>query len=105
MALPVFELLSPIEKVTPPGVLDWEGSSEDVKEARESYFVTPERTIIITEWEGLLHEVIYQAPLEGKPAIDNRNDYLFRSYGDGHSWKEILDNGFGKTYRREDSER
>jgi hypothetical protein len=52
-----------------------------------------------------LHEVIYQTPAEDDAASADRNAALFAHYGDGHPFNEILDNGYGKTYRRADMER
>ena len=52
-----------------------------------------------------MHCVIYQAPLGDETAIESRNAGLFEHYGEGQEWDEILDNGFGKTYRREDMRR
>ena len=49
--------------------------------------------------------VIQSAPAGDEDASVERNETLFAHYGDGHAFNEILDNGFGKTYRRADMER
>ena len=61
--------------------------------------------IILTTWQGKLHEVIYQTPAKDEDAAASRNAAQFVHYGDGHPFNEVLDNGFGKTYRRADMQR
>lgn len=52
-----------------------------------------------------LTEVIYRTPAESVEDASRRNDWLFAHYGQGDGWTEILDNGFGRTYRRTDQQR
>jgi hypothetical protein len=61
--------------------------------------------VILTAWHGKLHEIIYQTPADDDEDAAERNESLFAHYGDGYECNEILDNGFGKTYRRADLER
>jgi hypothetical protein len=65
----------------------------------------PEGHILVTEWCGLVHEVIFQTPGRTEEEAAARNQNLFQFYADGLEWNEILDNGFGKTYRRSDLQR
>jgi hypothetical protein len=59
----------------------------------------------VTEWRKAVHEVIFQTPARTRKQAAARNAALFDFYGEGHGWNEILDNGFGKTYRRADLQR
>ncbi|MEU2576402.1 hypothetical protein ACIP3B_11040 [Streptomyces anulatus] len=54
---------------------------------------------------GRLHEVIYRTPADSVEEASRHNDRLFAHYGQGAGWTEILDDGFGKTYRRTDQRR
>jgi len=105
VSLPLFELLEPSDTVSAPGELIWEGPHEKAAEAHQKRYEIPEGHVILTTWQGKLHEVIYQTPLEDETASAHRNASLFDHYGDGNDFNEILDNGFGKTYRRSDMER
>jgi hypothetical protein len=105
MRLPLFALNTDSNSVTSPGQLVWGGPDEETEGAYESRFQIPEGHVILTTWRGKLHCVIYQTPLGDETAIESRNAGLFEHYGDGQEWNEILDNGFGKTYRREDMQR
>jgi hypothetical protein len=71
----------------------------------ESAYQIRKGQIILTRWLGCLHCVIYQTPLDAGAPQDRRNATLFEHFADGHPWNEILDNGFGKTYRRTDMQR
>jgi hypothetical protein len=105
MALPLFTLFAPSKTLVLSGELLWQEPHEKAKRAQDRCFQIDEGRVILTTWKGALHCVIYQTPLEDETAIDSRNAELFDHYGDGMAWNEILDNGFGKTYRREDMER
>jgi len=105
MGLPLFRLLDPADNVAEPEVLVWEGPHEKAAGAHQRRYEIPEGHVILTMWQGKLHEVIYQTPMEDEEASSDRNAALFEHYGDGHAFNEILDNGFGKTYRRADLER
>lgn len=105
MGLPLFRLLEPEDDVAEPGDIVWEGEHEKATGAYQRRYEIPEGHIILTTWQGKLHEVIYQTPVECEEASANRNAVLFDHYGDGHPFNEVLDNGFGKTYRRKDMER
>ncbi|WP_327145928.1 hypothetical protein [Nocardia sp. NBC_01327] len=48
--------------------------------------------------------MIFQTPAESEAAAAERNACLFAHYGQGLGWNEVLDNGFGKTYEREDQQ-
>lgn len=105
MSLPLFELLEDADAVPVPGELVGEGPHEKAAGAYQRRYEIPEGYVILTTWQGKLHEVIYQTPLEDEVASADRNAALFDHYSDGHAFNEILDNGFGKTYRRSDMER
>jgi hypothetical protein len=105
MALPLFTFLTPAKSIPLPGELVSEGPHEHAKRAIDRLYRIPEGHVILTLWKGKVHCVIYQAPLEDETASESRNAGLFAHYGEGKVWNEILDNGFGKTYRREDMER
>jgi len=105
MALPLFRLLEDADGITPPGELVWEGPHHKAAGVHEQRFEIAEGHVILTTWQGKLHSVIYQTPAEDDAGAARRNKELFAHYGDGHTFNEILDNGFGKTYRRADMER
>jgi hypothetical protein len=102
--LPLFCLLSIADELTAPGDLVDE-SSHDRVDARLRTFKIGGGNIIWTIWNGRLHEVISQTPFEHEEKAIARNQSLFEHYGEGHEFHEILDNGFGKTYRRADQQR
>ena len=105
MSLPLFRLLDSADAMTPAGAIVWEGPHETVEGAYQRRYEIAEGDIILTVWHGKLHEIIYQTPAEDDDAAAERNAFLFAHYGDGHKFNEVLDNGFGKTYRRADMER
>lgn len=103
--LPLLPLLVPWATIAPPGRLIWEGPHEYAKDARERHFEVSQGKIILAQWRGKVHEIIYQMPLDLGRASRRRNRILFDHYGQGHAWKEVLDNGFGKSYWRADRKR
>lgn len=105
MDLPYFRLLEPADGIAEPGELVWEGPHEKASGAYQRRYEIPEGHVILTTWRGELHEVIYQTPAEDDETSADRNAKLFMHYGDGQPFNEILDNGYGKTYRRADMER
>ena len=105
MDLPYFRLLEDADGIAEPGELVWEGPHEKAAGAYQRRYEIPEGHVILTTWRGKLHEVTYQTPAEDDEASADRNAKLFTHYGDGRPFNEILDNGFGKTYRRADMER
>jgi len=105
MDLPLLRLLEPADGIAEPGELIWEGPHEKAAGAYQRVYEIPEGHVILTTWQGKLHEVTYQTPEEDEEASVDRNATLFDHYGDGHPFNEVLDNGFGKTYRRADMER
>ena len=105
MELPLFSLLQDASTLADPGELEWEAAHDHAEGAYERGFRIADGQIILTIWLGKLHAIIYQTPLEDEIAIQSRNAELFEHYGEGHDWTEILDNGFGKTYRRADMQR
>jgi hypothetical protein len=105
MPLPLFQLLADTDHVLLIGKLIKEEPHEKVIDAYTQRFEIAEGHYILTFWHNKLHEVIYQTPMADKRNIDDRNKKLFSHYGDGKLFNEILDNGFGKTYRRTDMER
>lgn len=105
MILPIFRLLDPADALAEPGELVWEGPHEKVAGAFERQYTIPGGHVVLTIWRDHLHEVIYQTPADDRAAAVKRNEDLFAHYSDGHAFIEILDNGFGKTYRRSDKQR
>lgn len=105
IALPLFQLLSVPNHIVPIGELIGEESHEKAIGAYVQRFEIPDGYYMLTFWQNKLHEVIYQTPLADKNEAANRNTQLFLYYGEGKTFYEILDNGFGKTYRRTDMER
>jgi len=93
VSLPLFELLEPSDTVSAPGELIWEGPHEKAAEAHQKRYEIPEGHVILTTWQGKLHEVIYQTPLEDETASAHRNASLFDHYGDGNtsmkSWTTV----------------
>jgi hypothetical protein len=105
MKLPLFRLLDPADRIAEPDALVWEGLHEKAAEAYQRRYEIADGHLILTTWQGRLHEVIYQTPAEDEESSAVRNGALFAHYGDGHPFNEVLDNGFGKIYRRADMER
>jgi hypothetical protein len=103
--LPVFKLLAPIEDVRPPGELVETVPHDEVPSALTEVHATDNGHVLLTTWNGRLHEVVYQTPSDSEADSLRRNEALFAGYGEGQTWKEILDNGFGKIYRRADGQR
>lgn len=103
--LPVFKLLTPIETFEVLGPAVESEPHEKVAGATVQVYEIEAGRVLLTIWNGVLHEVIYQTPMEFADESDRRNDALFRHYGEGHKWNELLDNRFGKTYRRADMQR
>jgi hypothetical protein len=105
MSLPLFLLLDPVDGPVPLGELVWDGPHEKAEGAYQRRYEIADGHVILTTWHGKLHEIIYQTPADDEAGSASRNEELFAHYGDGHEFNEILDNGFGKTYRRADMER
>ena len=89
----------------PPGELVDSSPHEHAAGAVVHRFTVPEGFVLVTIWRDVVHEVIYQTPCEFEEDSKARDRRLFAHHGEGHEWREILDNGFGKTYRRADLER
>ncbi len=103
--LPVFKLLTPIDALKAPGSIIESEPHEKAAGATVHVYEIDSGRVLLTAWNGLLHEVIYQTPMEFEDESHRRNEMLFKHYGEGHEWNELLDNGFGKTYRRADMQR
>lgn len=103
--LPVFKLLTPIDAVNPAGILVESAPHENATGATVQVYEIDAGRVLLTAWNGLLHEVIYQTPMEFEDESLRRNESLFKHYGEGLIWNELLDNGFGKTFRRADMQR
>ncbi|MEV6662850.1 hypothetical protein [Streptomyces nigra] len=104
-AVPLLELLCTADEVRVPGELESSSPHENTPDAVVDRYVVDGGRLLLTVWRGRLHEVIYQTPAESEQDAARRNDRLFAHYGQGDGWTEILDNGFGKTYRRTDQRR
>ncbi|MFF7008054.1 hypothetical protein ACFY9Y_19435 [Streptomyces fimicarius] len=98
-SLPLLELLCSADEIRVPGELTSSGPHEHAPGAVVDAYVIDGGRLLLTLWHGRLHEVIYQTPAETGEDAARRNDRLFAHYGQGEGWNEILDNGFGKTYR------
>lgn len=105
IGLPLFRLLGSADCIAEPGELVWEGPHEKAEGAYLRRYAIAEGHVIVTTWQGKLHEVIYQTPAEDGASAADRNATLFAHYGEGYGFNEVLDNGFGKTYRRADMQR
>ena len=103
--LPTFELLTPVDDLVVPGDLLGEAAHEKAAGATMSAYGIAEGQLVLTEWNGCLHEVIYQTPRVTVGEAQERNEQLFIHYGGGQAWQEIMDNGFGKVYRSADMQR
>ena len=101
----MFALDTDAESVSPPGMLIWRGPHDYAKGAVDSRYEVPEGCVIRTRWFGRLHCVIYQCPRRSEFDRKHYDAILFSGYGDGNVWNEVVDNGFGKTYRRGDMKR
>ena len=104
MTLPAFLLRQEAGLVRDPGVFEGESSHRTVEAAVDRAYLIPEGRIILTVWRGRLHGVVYQTPLETEEESQKRNDVLFHHYGGTHEWREVLDNGFGKSFWRSDQD-
>ncbi|KAF2775964.1 MULTISPECIES: hypothetical protein [Streptomyces] len=102
--LPLLELLCAADEVRVPGELESSLPHENAPDAVVDAYTIDGGRLLLTLWRGRLHEVIYQTPAESAEDASRRNDRLFAHYGQGDGWTEILDNGFGKTYRRADQQ-
>lgn len=103
--LPLLELLCAADEVRIRGDLESSNPHEKAADAVVDRYVVGGGRMLLTFWRARLHEVIYQTPAESEEDTSRRNDRLFAHYGHGDGWNEILDNGFGKTYRRTDHQR
>lgn len=103
--LPLLELLCAADKVRVPGELESSCPHENASDAVTDTYVVDGGRLLLTLLHGRLHEVIYRTPAESVEDASRRNDRLFAHYGQDDGWTEILDNGFGRTYRRTDLER
>ncbi|MFD0421418.1 hypothetical protein [Streptomyces parvus] len=103
--LPLLELLCAADEVRPPGELASSVPHENAPDAVVDTYVVDGGRLLLTLWHGRLHEVIYQTPAESEEGAARRDDRLFSHYGQGDGWHEVLDNGFGKTYRCTDQRR
>ncbi|MFE6982488.1 hypothetical protein [Streptomyces griseus] len=97
--LPLLELLCSADEIRLPGELTSSSPHENAPGAVVNTYAVDGGRLLLTLWRGRLHEVIYQTPAESGEDAERRNDRLFAHYGQGEGWNEILDNGFGKTYR------
>ncbi|NEB36547.1 hypothetical protein [Streptomyces sp. SID14515] len=97
--LPLLELRCSADEIRLPGELTSSSPHENAPGAVVNTYAVDGGRLLLTLWRGRLHEVTYQTPAESGEDAARRNDRLFAHYGQGEGWNEILDNGFGKTYR------
>lgn len=100
--LPLLELFATANEVRVPGDLERSSPHENVPDTVVDWYMVDGGRILVTFWCSRLHEVVYQTPAVTEQDALRRNDRLFAHYAQGWSWNEVLDNGFGKTYRRTD---
>lgn len=106
MARPLLPVFLPLtQDVTPPGREVYVGAHEHVSDACVRQYEVPQGHIVLTLWSGRLHEVVYRTPAASMEAARSKREELLGAYGDGHTFLEVLDNGFGKSYLRSDGER
>ncbi|MEV7660104.1 hypothetical protein AB0O39_38890 [Streptomyces anulatus] len=102
----LLELLCAADDVlVPGGELVSSRPHENAPDAVTDTYMVDGGRLLLTLWHGRLHEVIYRTQAESVEDASRRNDRLFAHYGQGDAWTEILDNGFGRTYRRTDQQR
>ncbi|MBY0418007.1 MAG: hypothetical protein K2W88_08115 [Pararheinheimera sp.] len=58
--------------------------------------------ILLITFGEVLHEIVYQTPSWFPWTRKRKLRKLFKSYSNGHDWAELMDNGFGKVFRRSD---
>lgn len=102
--LPIFKIGQELNESEIPGVFVAKEPCADVEGAETYTYKIEEGTILLTIFDGLLHEVIYQTPKKWPWSRRKKNKYLFSSYCSKSGWEERLDNGFGKIYRSNDGE-
>jgi len=103
--LPLLDLLTVLDELPDLGDFEWWQDHDKTPEAIVVSFRITNGRMLLTYWRSQLHEVIYQTPAASKDEAAQRNSSLFAHYGQGLGWSEILDNGFGKSYRRADGQR
>ncbi len=105
MNLPLFRLLHEEREIVQFGTLVFEVTHKHAVDAFQRMYSISPGGVMLTLWRGRLHEVVYQTPADSEFEALERNRLLFSHYGEGFLFDEILDNGFGKSYRRSDLER
>jgi len=75
---------------------------EELDAAEVLLYRVPEGKILVTIWNGVAHEVIYQTPKQLPWSRWLRNRELFRFYGNGLKWKEDWPIEFGFSKQRTD---
>ena len=100
--LPTFKLGKKIDTHTVGGRLISQEQHEKVENAITFTIEINEGEILLTLVDGVLSQVIYQTPKLFPWSKKKKTRQLLEAYAGTSSWVEVLDNGFGKTYRRDD---
>lgn len=102
--LPIFKIGEKFEEGQIGGSQIEKTPHEKAEGAEVYTYEYPQGNILFTVRDGTLHEVIYQTPKLMPWSKKKKNRHLFSSYCSDSGWNEILDNGFGKTYRSNNGE-
>ena len=100
--LPIFILGDEFNLKTLDGYVYEEKPHEKVDGAVVYKLEVGSGDVLLTIFNGFMHEIIYQTPSWFPWTRRKKNAYLFNSYSGGLRWVEFMDNGFGKVYDRED---
>ena len=102
--LPIFNIGKEFDEQKVPGTLIETASYDKVNNAVVYRFKIDEGQVLLTVIAGILHEVVYQTPKLFPWSRKKKNKFLLSRYCEIAGWREILDNGFGKTYQSNDGE-
>lgn len=102
MKLQIFDIGGTFDPATVSGQLLESNPHEKAPGATTHKYETTEGNILLTEMDGILHEVSYQTPKLLPWRRRKKNRFLFSGYSPEVDWEEVLDNDFGKSYRSKD---
>jgi len=89
--LPLFKLLTPIDDAEVPGLLVESEPHEKASGAFVRTYDIEAGRVLLTAWNGQLHKVIHQTPMESEDESLRRNEALFA---------ELRQNASGLRHRR-----
>jgi hypothetical protein len=102
---PLLDLLAMESDLSVLGTSSGEKPQNNPEGAVQRLYSLPNGQIIVTLWQGRLHEVIYQTPCNEETDRVARNERLFAHYGEEQEWKLVRNDSFGKVYGRADDAR